>query len=247
MQNCFSKVTRALVATALLGITHSFVQADTKDHSTDPHYTKVGFFDVHYCEWNVRPDFFLVLFGTNQFMDIKSIEVFRPDGSVLGKMDLNRYRLVERKGKPIRRVFIMDAPAGDNAQTGWYTTTVTMKDGSVHQGKDFVYIMKMGLARNISPPHKSENIAVPKRLSWDPVPGAKYYKVFIRDLWEDGKLIFDSGLLSKPYLELPAGLLGKGGWYEWDIHARDVNEHVLLGDFNHGSNVIGLQFTTGDQ
>jgi len=120
-----------------------------------------------------------------------------------------------------------------------------MKDGTIYKAKDFVYIISMGLAKNVVPADGSKNIAVPKRLSWDPVPGAKYYKVFVWDLWGDGAPIFDSGLLQEPHVALPMGLIKWNGWYQWSVHARDVNEHVLLGDFNHGSNRVGLQFMTG--
>lgn len=235
-----------MLVVALLLTLGPFVSAEDKDHSTDPHYTKAGFFDVHYCHWSDQPNFFLILFGTNRYSEIKEIVIFTPDNKPLVKMDLNRYRLLERKNKPPRRVFVKNVPSGENAQTGWYTAKIALKDGSTYEAKDFVYIISMDLAKNISPADKSENIAVPKRFSWDPIPGAMYYKVFIKDMWGDGKQIFDSGLLSKPYVDLPKDLLKKGGWYEWSIHARDVNEHVLLGDFNHGSHRVGLQFTTAE-
>ena len=76
---------------------------------------------------------------------------------------------------------------------------------------------------------------IPTQLSWDPAPGAGYYQVFIRDLWNEDRLIFSSKLLEEPVVQLPAGLLEKGGYYSWIVHARDLNEHFMLGDFNHGS------------
>jgi hypothetical protein len=85
-------------------------------------------------------------------------------------------------------------------------------------------------------PANNEEVArIPAKLSWDPVPGANFYQVFIRDLWDDSKLIHTSKLLTRPELELPPGLLQHGGYYSWIIHARDTNSHILLGDFNHGS------------
>lgn len=247
MRDRFFMLGLTLLVPVLLAAGQSMAQAVTKDHSTDAHYIKVGFFDVHYCHWSDRQNFFLVLFSTERFAEVSRIETFFPDGKPMGDLDLNRYRVLERKGKPEKRVFMTNIPAGDDVPTGWYSVKVTMKDGSVHHAKDFVYIISMGLAKNPVPRDKSENVAVPKRLSWDPVPGASYYKVFVTDMWDDGKLIFDSGLLDKPYVDLPDGLLKKGGWYQWSIHARDVNEHVLLGDFNHGSNLVGLQFTVSEE
>ncbi len=51
-------------------------------------------------------------------------------------------------------------------------------------------------------------------------------------------------MLTQPRLVLPRGLLKPGGIYAWRVHARDVNENILLGDFNHGSLSAEIQFTT---
>lgn len=59
--------------------------------------------------------------------------------------------------------------------------------------------------------------------------------MFIRDLWDDERLIYTSKLLTTAELVLPENLLQPGGYYSWIIHARDVNEDVRLGDFNRGS------------
>ena len=213
----------------------------------DQHYNEAGFFDVHYCNWSDRPKFFLVLFSTQRFKEIRQIDTYYPDGSVLNRMDLSRYKLIKKKGKPTKRVFVSEIPVDANIAGGWFSAKISMHDGSIHQAGDFVYITAMPLAQNVVPKPRSENIPVPRRFSWDPVPGAKYYKVFVSDLWDDGRIIFDSGLLKTPYVDPPEGLIKKNGWYQWSIHARDVNEHVLFGDFNHGSNLVGLQFTTGEQ
>ena len=87
---------------------------------------------------------------------------------------------------------------------------------------------------------------VPEKLTWEPVPGAGFYQVFIRDLWNDSKLIHTSKLLTRPELELPPGLLQQGGYYSWIIHARDTNSHILLGDFNHGSLNKSATFLIGE-
>ncbi len=243
----FTRYLKFFATIAALFLNAQFIYAESKpDQSTDPHYIEPGFFDVHYCHWSDRPNFSLVLFSTAKFSDVDRIETFFPDGKALANLDLEKYMVIKRKDKPNKRVFMVRIPAEDDAPNGWYTAKVTMKDGSVFQAKDFVYVLSMGLAQNVSPPDNAENIAVPKRLSWDPVPGAMHYRVFIKDMWSDGKQIFASRVLSKPYVDLPEGVLKKGGWYQWGIHARDVNEHVLLGDFNHGSNLVGLQFSTAE-
>ena len=67
------------------------------------------------------------------------------------------------------------------------------------------------------------------------MPGAQYYQVFIKDLWNGDQVIYTSNILAQPRLPLPPGLLQRGGEYTWRVHARDTNGHILLGDFNHGS------------
>lgn len=75
---------------------------------------------------------------------------------------------------------------------------------------------------------------MPAELAWKPVPGAQYYQVFVRDAWTN-ELLLRSKLLSEPRVEIPAGTLQPGGYYQWTVHARDTNAHILLGDFHMGS------------
>ena len=71
----------------------------------DPHYTDVGFFDIHVCNWPDQPAFFMSLFSTTKFDLLKEIRVFKPDGDVLVTLGLDRYNLVQKPGKPEKRVF----------------------------------------------------------------------------------------------------------------------------------------------
>ena len=57
----------------------------------DPHHTEVGFFDIHICNWPGRPLFYMSLFSTTRYSDIKEIEVFYPDGRPLSRMNLAKY------------------------------------------------------------------------------------------------------------------------------------------------------------
>ena len=201
----------------------------------DPHYNDAGFFDIHVCNWPDRPWFLMPLFSTEHFSEIQQIDVMNPAGEMITRLDLGRYRTIKRKDKPEKRVFIKqtDVPAG--AGDGWYSARIRFSNGKEFTARDYVILSRMAQASGQVPGHETEVAAVPEQLKWDPVPGAGYYQVFIRDLWDDGKLLYTSGLLSRPSLTLPAGLLEKGGYYSWVIHARDLNEHILLGDFNHGS------------
>ena len=200
----------------------------------DPHYTQVGFFDIHVCNWPNQPLFFLGLFSTYDYDAVAKVELFTPDDRPIGELDLDKYRLISEKGKAEKRAFIKHFDIPKDARDGWYKAVATMKDGRRYAAEDFVVIRKMGRAQNQLPANGAENVPLPEQLSWDPIPGAKYYQVFIRDAWED-KLLYESSLLTEPRLVLPKGIVQVGGYYSWRIHARDVNENVLLGDFNHGS------------
>jgi hypothetical protein len=72
-------------------------------------------------------------------------------------------------------------------------------------------------------------------LRWDPPARASHYKVYIRDLWQDNKMVVESPLLDKAEFEIPAGMLESGGEYVWTAHARDANHDPTWGDFNAGS------------
>ncbi|NOY66186.1 MAG: hypothetical protein GXP13_02100 [Gammaproteobacteria bacterium] len=220
------------------GVAASIIHAP----EADPHYTKVGFFDIHVCNWPDREKlFFLSLFSTYQFMDIRKIEIFSPDKKKLGELDAEKYRLITKKNKPEKRVYIRMFEIPEAAGDGWYTSLVTLKDGSVYEAKDFVIIASMGRATGMSPAHDVTLKSIPEKLTWKPVPGAKHYQVFIKNAWEK-RVIYTSGLLKKPELILPEKLLEPDGYYSWRIHARDVNENSLLGDFNHGSVNTSIEF-----
>lgn len=201
----------------------------------DPHYTQAGFFDLHVCTWPDRPLLFLMLFSTYEYDKVRSVEVFHPDGRLLAKIGTDKYRVVLKKDKPEKRVFmkIMDVPEG--AADGWYSALVTMKDGTQYQAKDLVAIAPMEIPSGFSPPHQAENIKMPQALTWKPVPGAKAYQVYIKDIWNGEQDVMPSKIVTEARLELRAGILNAGGYYKWRVQARDVNENVLLGDFNHGS------------
>ena len=200
------------------------------------------FFDIHVCNWPDRSLFFLTLFSSYQHNDIAKVEVFTPKGQTIGELDFTEYRLIQKKGNPDKKVFMKNFEIPENAGDGWYSATVTMKNGTRYAAEDFVVLRKMQRPTNILPEDGAEDIALPRKLTWDPIPGAKFYRVFIKDNWE-GVTILESELLSKPELILPEGKLSPGGFYSWRIHSRDVNENVLLGDFNHGSLTNPMTFT----
>lgn len=209
---------------------------------TDPHYTDVGFFDIHVCNWPNRPLFFLILFSTTHFNNIKSIEILTNENKHIGFLDLEKYRLSLTKEKKEKRAFLKQFEIPEGATNGWYNAIVTTRDGKKYASKDFVVLHEMERASDRKPPANAEDLPLIKELAWKPVPGAKHYKVFIRDLWE-GKLIYESKVLNEARLKLPDNLLKPGGLYSWQIHSRDVNENILLGDFNHGSLTGHIKFS----
>ena len=210
----------------------------------DPHYTPAGFFDLHVCNWPDRKLFYMPLFSTTRYNEIDKIDVQYPDGRIITSLDLNNFMAVKRKNKPEKRVFMSQVNVPEGAEDGWYLVTVTMSDGTQITAKDYVIISSLDRVSEFNPPDGAEDIPVPKKLSWTPVKDARYYQVFIRDKWNSDKLIHSSKVLDKPELRLPDGLLEPDGLYSWKVHARDINEDPVLGDFNKGSMSRAATFST---
>ena len=203
--------------------------------ATDPHYTEAGFFDMHVCHWPDRPVFFMFVLSTARYQDIERVSVSYPDGRLLADLDLERYRIINRPGKPEKRVFITQLPLPAGAPHGWYHADITLRNGTTYRARDRVAIRILPLAAGQVPPNSTAEIAPPAALRWEPVPGATHYQVYIKDMWDGGQEIFSSKVLTAPQLVLPPDLLKPGGYYRWRVNARDVHEHPELGDFNHGS------------
>lgn len=201
----------------------------------DRHYNMAGFFDIHVCNWPGRPLFFMPLFSTAGYDDIQQIEVFYPDNRLLTRLDLTSYRTIRNKDRPDKRAFIkqLDIPA--DAPDGWYAASITLHNGQVHRARDYVIISELARASGQIPGDQQELPAPPEKLRWQAVPGAAFYQIFIRDQWDNNKLLYTSTLLTEPELVLPEKLIEPGGLYSWVVHARDTNEDLMLGDFNHGS------------
>lgn len=212
----------------------------------DSHQTGAGYWDIHVCNWPDRPPFYLTAFFTERYDELESVEVFLPDGRPLGQLDLNKYLVSQRKDKPPLRILVTHLPLHPQRPEGWYSAHITLKDGSRYLARDYQLMHLMQRAAQQIPAHGAE-VPVPKTLRWDPVPGAQRYRVWIRDMWQDGKQIFVSDFLPEPQLELPEDLLQAEGWYAWRIHTRDTHNHVLLGKFNHGSLTDWIEFSTTDE
>lgn len=209
----------------------------------DPHYTRAGFFDLHICNWPERNRFFLAVFSTRTFKDVSGVEVFRPDGKRLEQFDLNRFRIVNKPGKPEKRVILNLWSIPKEATEGWYTANIRLKNGEEIVARDYVRFRSITRATHLVPSDGAVNVQLPLALHWDRIDGAAYYRVFIKDLWDAEKVIFKSKLLTEPGTTLPAGLLQPGGAYAWRVHARDVDGDPMTGDFNHGSLSQYIEFS----
>jgi hypothetical protein len=240
-----SSITVGLILMTFSIISHA-AEIKTVVTLSDPHYTDGGFFDVHVCNWPKRPLFFLTLWSTTKYKSLKKVEIMGPNGKKLGYLDLSKYRLVKKKGKPEKHVFIKHFEIPKGFGNGFYTAKATFNNGKQYIAKDYVIIQAMQRATHTYPANNQEDIPVNAVLKWDPVPGAHYYQVFLTDSWE-GEQIFKSGFITAPKLILPKGLLKPDGLYEWRIHSRDVNGNYLLGDFDYGSLTGKMQFTTAGQ
>lgn len=225
---------RTALGTALLVLAGCLPGAVLAEAGGDRHYNEAGFFDIHVCNWPDRPPFFMLVFSTFEPDAIDRIEVITPGDRPLAVIDKSRYRTLEQKDKPDKRVFINQVDIPDSSVSGWYAAHITLTDGREFKARDYVNISRLPQTTGQIPSNESE-VELPRSLQWEPVPGAGYYQVFIRDLWQDGELIYTSKLLDRPELALPEGLLKPGGYYSWIVHARDTNEDAQLGDFNHGS------------
>lgn len=214
--------------------------------SGDPHQTDVGFFDIHVCNWPDQPLFLMALFSTRQFRDIARIDLIAPDGSQLGPMDLSRYRPGEDPDKVEKRVLMAHYPIPGKSADGWYRAYIVMKDGRTFDARDHVVQKVLPFARGHQPADQSENNPLPNELRWDPVPGARFYQVYVRDEWESERYLLTSKVISDNFLKIPAGLFKPGGSYTWRVHARDINGDPEWGDFNHGSLAREVRFSVAE-
>lgn len=212
--------------------------------ASDPHRNELGFFDLHICNWPEKPPFFKAIFSTTKFEKIDKMEVFHPDGRRLGEFNPKFYREINKK-KPLKRVYLMNIDVPEGSITGWYSIKVTRKDGNVFVAKDLLTMNLMSQVKDFIPVDGAEDIPVPKELRWQPVAGAKYYQVFVRDAFEN-TLLLSSKLTDKTSVKIQKDLFEPGGTYIWSVHARDVNENIILGDFNHGSLSHKSEFTVKD-
>lgn len=210
----------------------------------DSHYTSAGFFDLHVCNWPDQPLFFLAVFSTSSYDEIETVTVFRPNGSKVGSFKMGNFKVKKLKNNKQKHIYIDRFATNTNEIDGWYKAVIQLAGGETIIARDYINIKKMPVVKVVAPNNSLESIQIPEVLLWQAIPEAKYYKITIRDMWEDGKVIHSSPLLQHNKYNLPKGLLKPGGWYTWAIHARDVNEDLLLGDFNHGSLTSPLAFLT---
>ncbi|RME23909.1 MAG: hypothetical protein D6806_10460 [Deltaproteobacteria bacterium] len=160
------------------------------------------------------------------------MRVYDPKGRLLVRLDKARFRLLRRKGKPDKKVFMQDVDVEGRIPDGWYRIEVEDNNGNIHRGWDYVLGVRLQRAEGMRP-SGDEALRSPPVLQWSDVPGAAFYQVFVYDAWTES-VKYTSPLITEPRLDLSkAGL--EPEYYYWRVHARDVNGHVLLGDFQSGS------------
>lgn len=177
-------------------VTHAAPGDLIEPDSDDPHKAPLGYWDIHVCNWPDRPPFYLTIFKTEHYDQLQSIEVFTPDGKSVGFFEMEKFLDFQRNGKQPLRVLLTHMLLPPEEPEGWFTAIITGKDGRRYLVKDYLVMNIMARAENQEPPHESE-VEVPWELNWSPVPGAKHYRVWIRDLWDNGKQIYRSGLLNE--------------------------------------------------
>jgi hypothetical protein len=199
----------------------------------DPHYTEAGFFDLYYCNWSDRPRFFKVVFTSTRFADVQSVEVFDPLGRPFASVDLDDFGVMKRKrpDDPEKRGYFQDRPVKGDELPGWYTARITMTDGRVIEARDRVELRAPEYPANLRAEHRDGATV----LRWDAPAGTVRYKVYVRDPWQDNRIVLESPLLARPEFEIAPGALAPGATYTWRVHARDAHEDPELGDFNAAS------------
>lgn len=217
------------------------VRAGDNKHPGDPHYTEPGFFDIHVCNWPDREPFYMVLFSTEQYEAIETVQVTGANGRAIGELDPGKYRVSDTE--PGARILTSHIPIPKEYEDGWFDARIIMKDGSSHRAADLVIHKLMPYVRGHVPEDGAEDIPLPGVLKWEDVFGAYWYRVFIRDLWNDNKLIYSSRLLPYPEFDIPDDLLQPGGYYAWKVQARDEKGDLKLGDFNMGSQSDWVTFS----
>ncbi|KAF0167045.1 MAG: hypothetical protein FD157_207 [Rhodocyclaceae bacterium] len=214
--------------------------------AADPHHTEVGFFDIHVCNWPDQPVFLMALFSTTKFKDIARIDLTAPDGTGLGSLDLGRYRPGEEADKTEKRVLMTHYPVPEKNPDGWYRARITMKNGKTFDAQDHVVQRVLPFAGGHQPPDQAEGVPMPGELRWDPVPGASFYQVYVRDEWESERYLLTSKIIKDNFLKIPLDLFKRGGSYTWRVHARDINGDPEWGDFNHGSLAREVRFSIAE-
>ena len=79
----------------LIATTNAF--SENEKHLGDSHYTASGFFDVHVCNWPDRAPFYMILYSTMQFNDIKSVEIMNGSDERLADLDLSKFKIINLK------------------------------------------------------------------------------------------------------------------------------------------------------
>lgn len=188
----------------------------------------------------------MLLFSTGYFDDIESVKVARANGESIAAFDLSEYKIMQRDDKSIERRYVSHITIPDDHEDGWFVAEVNMKNGERLTARDLVIHRLLPQVTGLYPDARYEDVPLPRIMRWFDVDGAYWYRVFIRDMWDDGKLIYSSRLLPFPDHELPDGVLKPGGYYSWKVHARDVNNHPVLGEFNAGSQSLWVRFSVAD-
>lgn len=107
----------------------------------------------------------MALFATYKYKNISRIEIFTPGNTKLGEISTEKYKVVIKKGKPEKHVFIGKFKIPKNTSNGWYRSVVTMKNGDQYEAKDYVIQARLGIASGIKPEAEAELDKIPKKLS----------------------------------------------------------------------------------
>lgn len=164
-------------------------------------------------------------------------------------MDQNKFRYIpptEVKNEKIKdkKVFINQIPLPKNTIKGEFTATVITNNKQVHHYADLMFLdKKVSSAKIDFPANNASKISTTPTLKWIAPENGQYYQIFIKDNWT-GESIYSTKTLYQTEFKVPDNLLKNDDWYAWKVHAKDMDETILYGDFNAGSLSEYHNFTT---
>jgi len=126
---------RSLLFILTLMIAAGSGYAENAEHPGDSHYNDVGFFDIHLCNWPDRAPFYLAVFSTRQFNDLKSVDLLNARGEQFASLDLSKYKVSHTNDKAEKRIYMSQIQRTANYVDGWFSAKISIAEQDAHTEK----------------------------------------------------------------------------------------------------------------